>query len=68
MLRWVLLVCFVAYGVYLLLWAFQSAMFSVPSEPFEKAIYETRALVFFPLSIVMVANGMLFFLLLKEKE
>jgi peptidoglycan/LPS O-acetylase OafA/YrhL len=39
--RWVLFLGFVAYGLYLLMWAFQSATLSVPLPDAQKAAYET---------------------------
>ena len=43
-------------------------MLSVPEEPVAKAHYETRALVFLPLSIVLISQGFLFFIYLKKRE
>jgi TRAP-type mannitol/chloroaromatic compound transport system permease large subunit len=58
----------VAYGLYLMMWAFQSAVLSVPLPDEQKAVYETRALVFLPLSVVMIGQGVLFFLVLGRRK
>jgi peptidoglycan/LPS O-acetylase OafA/YrhL len=66
--RWALFLGCVAYGLYLMMWAFQSALFSVPLPDVEKINYETRALVFLPLSLVMIGQGILFFLVLGPRK
>ena len=66
--RWVLLGAFVLYGMYFMVWAFQDAMLSVPENPIAKANMETRALVFLPISIVLMAQGVLFFICLRQKK
>lgn len=58
--RWLLLVLFAAAGLYLLAWAFQSASFSVPTEPLMSEIYKTQALLLLPLSLLFFAVGILF--------
>lgn len=63
--RWGLLVFFVGLGVYCYLWTAQSASFSVPAPPIMSEIYKTRAIVFFPMSILSVAVGVLFFICLR---
>lgn len=67
-LRWILLIVFVLYGAYLMVWSFQSAMLSVPESLVAKTHYETRALVFLPLSVVLISQGVIFFILLKKKK
>jgi peptidoglycan/LPS O-acetylase OafA/YrhL len=66
--RWVLFLGCVAYGLYLMMWAFQSAILSVPLPDAQKADYETRALVFLPLSLVLIGQGVLFFLVLGRRK
>jgi polyferredoxin len=66
--RWLLLVSFVAAGLYLLTWAFQSASFSVPAEPLMSEIYKTQALLLLPLSVLFLAVGVLFFICLRKKQ
>jgi peptidoglycan/LPS O-acetylase OafA/YrhL len=66
--RWALLLGCIAYGLYLLMWAFQSAVLSVPLPDAQKADYETRALVFLPLSLAMIGQGVLFFLVLGRRK
>lgn len=66
--RWLLLVSFVAAGLYLLTWAFQSASFSVPAEPLMSEIYKTQALLLLPLSVLFFAVGVLFFICLRKKQ
>lgn len=61
-----LLVLFAAVGLYLLTWAFQSASFSVPTEPLMSEIYKTQALLLLPLSLLFFAVGILFFICLEK--
>jgi len=65
--RWVLLLCFVGWGVYMLIWAFQSASFSVHADPILSEIYKTRALLLLPLSVLSMAVGALFFVCLRPQ-
>jgi len=65
--RWSLLILFVATGCYFLLWAFQSASFSVPAEPLMSEIYKTRSLLLLPMSVLTIAVGALFFICLRKK-
>jgi len=65
--RWLLLGSFFGAGLYLLIWAFQSASFSVPAEPLMSEIYKTQALLLLPLSILFFAVGALFFICLRKK-
>ncbi len=60
-IRWFLLVVFVTGGLYLLMWSYQSASFSVPAQPIMSEVYKTRALLLFPLSILFPSVGVLFF-------
>jgi hypothetical protein len=59
--RWVFLIGFCAWGIYTILWAFQSASFSVPAEPQMKAVYETRAMLALPVGVILIAIGALVF-------
>lgn len=68
LVRWLLLISFVAAGFYLLAWAFQSASFSVPAEPFMSEIYKTQSLLLLPLAVLFVAVGALFFICLRKKK
>lgn len=68
LVRWLLLLSFIAAGLYLLTWAFQSASFSVPAEPFMSEIYKTQALLSLPLAALCFAVGALFFICLKKKQ
>lgn len=68
LVRWLLLVSFVTAGLYLLMWTFQSASFSVPAQPFMSELYKTQAMLSLPLAILFVAVGALFFICLKEKR
>lgn len=68
LVRWILLVGLVGYGIYMALWAYQDAMLSVAADEIGKALYETRAVVFFPMAVLLISNGILFFLVLKSKE
>jgi hypothetical protein len=64
-IRWVLLIFFVGYGIYCSQWAFQSASFSVPAEPFMSEIYKTRAMLLLPEAVLLLSVGVLFFICLK---
>lgn len=50
------------------LWAFQSAMFSVPEESAISEVYKSRAILLLPMSILFVAQGVLFFIVLGKKS
>ena len=65
--RWIALVLFSLLGLYFLMWAYQSASYSVPAEPFMAEIYKTRAILLLPMSILHFAVGILFFVSLKPK-
>ena len=67
-LRWALLLGFCCWGVYVGLWAFQSASFSVPAEPPMKAVYETRPLLALPISVLLIATGVIAFVLLRKRQ
>lgn len=67
-IRWLLLVLFVAAGLYLLTWAFQSALFSVPAQPWMAEVYKTQAMLLLPISILFVAVGVLFFIALRQQK
>ena len=63
-LRWLLLIALCVWGVYMEMWAFQSASFSVPVEPPMKAMYETRALLALPVGMLLIIAGVVTFVLL----
>jgi cytochrome c-type biogenesis protein CcmH/NrfF len=67
-LRWLLLLGFVAWGLYMGLWAFQSASFSVPADPPMKAVYETRAMLALPVGALLIGVGVLAFVLLGRRD
>lgn len=50
-----------AVGAYYILWAYQSASFSVAADPVMKSVYETRAMLAFPLGIALGVLGVLLF-------
>lgn len=60
--RWILLAGFCVGGAVVLTWAFQDADFSMPAEPIAKAMYETKAELLLPMSILFFAVGVLFFI------
>jgi hypothetical protein len=62
-----LLSAFATVGVYLLMWAFQSASYSVAAEPWLSEIYKAKALLLLPLGVLFIAVGALFFICLKRK-
>jgi hypothetical protein len=63
-LRYTLLSAFSLLGIYYLLWAYQSASFSVPADPVMSEIYKTRAMLSLPISLLMLAVGGLAFVCL----
>lgn len=63
-LRYSLLSIFSLLGAYYFAWFLQSASFSVAAEPIVSAIYQTRAELCFPISILMFAVGGLLFICL----
>ncbi len=66
--RWVLLVGFGAWGLYMGLWAFQSASFSVPADAAMKAAYETRAMLALPVGALLIVAGVLTFAALRRRN
>ncbi len=66
--RWVLLLGFAAWGLYMGLWAFQSASFSVPAETAMKAVYETRAMLALPVGALLIVAGVLIFATLRSRN
>jgi hypothetical protein len=66
--RWVLLLGLGAWGLYMGLWAFQSASFSVPASPPMKAIYETRAMLALPVGVSLIVAGVLAFTVLRRRN
>jgi hypothetical protein len=68
LLRWGILISFVAMGTYCLLGSIQSASFSVPADPLLSEIYKTRAILLLPVAILMFSSGVLFFINLKDYQ
>lgn len=66
--RFGLLFVFSIIGLYYLMWSFQSASFSVPAEPVMSEIYKTRAMLCFPVAILMFAVGGLAFVCLGTRS
>jgi len=66
--RWVLLLGFGAWGLYMGLWAFQSASFSVPADAAMKAVYETRAVLALPVGVLLIVAGLLIFAVLRGRN
>ena len=64
----VLLLAFIAWGGYYVLWAYQSASFSVAATPPMKALYETRAMFAFPLGIALATLGVLLFIVIRGRN
>jgi hypothetical protein len=67
-LRWVLLLLFVGAGIYFGMWAIQSASFSVAADPLVSQIHGARAMLSFPLAILCVAVGVLFFICVRKRN
>lgn len=66
--RWALFASFACYGAYLLIWAYQSASFSVRADPILSEVYKTRALLLVALSVLSAAIGVLFLVCLSSKR
>jgi F0F1-type ATP synthase membrane subunit c/vacuolar-type H+-ATPase subunit K len=61
-----LLVGLVAWGGYYIVWAYQSASFSVAAEPVMKSMYETRAMLALPVGVALIVIGVVLFLVLRK--
>lgn len=66
--RWALTIGFWVLGAYCFSWFVQSASFSVPAQPIAKAMYETKAELLLPMSILFVAVGALFCISLRRSK
>jgi hypothetical protein len=64
---WLCLFAFGAWGIYYIVWAYQSASLSVATEPIMKSMYETRAMLAFPVGIALMAIGVVLFLVLRRR-
>jgi len=64
----VLLLAFLAWGSYYIMWAYQSASFSVPAALPMKAVYQTRALLALPVGVILAVAGILLFLVVRRKN
>jgi hypothetical protein len=62
----VVLLAFLAWGGYYIMWAYQSASFSVAAAFPMKAVYETRAMLALPLGAVLAALGVLLFITVRN--
>jgi hypothetical protein len=67
-IRWLLLLGFAAWGLYIGLWAFQSASYSVSAAPTMKAVYETRAMLALPIGALLIVAGVLLFTVLRRQK
>jgi hypothetical protein len=63
---WLCLLAFGAWGIYYIVWAYQSASFSVAAEPIMKSMYETRAMLALPVGATLMAVGVVLFLVLRK--
>jgi hypothetical protein len=68
LLRCGLLLFFVAAGIYFGMWAIQSSSFSVAADPYMSQIYGTRAMLSFPLALLCMAVGVLFFICVRKRD
>jgi hypothetical protein len=66
--RWLVVLAFAAWGLYLGLWAFQSASFSVPADAAMKAVYDTRAMLALPVGVLLIVAGLLIFAALRNRN
>lgn len=58
---WLVLAGMLVLGAYYILWAYESASFSVAANASMKAVYETRAMLALPLGLVLGVLGVLLF-------
>jgi hypothetical protein len=65
--RWLLVGAFALAGGYMLLWAIQSASYSVTLDPAAVALYQTRAIILYPVSASYFALAAVFFILLGKR-
>lgn len=68
MIKWLIVGCFCLAGLYFMMWAFQSALYSVSEPQAISELFKTRAMILFPVSILFISQGILFFLVLKDRE
>jgi TRAP-type C4-dicarboxylate transport system permease small subunit len=57
-----------AFGAYYILWAYQSASFSVAADHSMKAVYETRAMLALPLGFALAVLGVLLFNAIRPRK
>jgi hypothetical protein len=62
--RWVIPSLLIAWGIYYLMGAIQSASFSVAAQPAMSEIYKTRAMLSLPISALMVAVGIVLYIVI----
>ena len=69
MVKWIIMILFweSLTGLYFMIWAFQSALYSVSETPINSELFKTRAIVLFPISILFIAQGVLFFIAFKAR-
>jgi len=68
MIKWSLLIIFAISGFYFMAWSFQSASYSVPESPIMSEIYKTRAMILLPVSLLFIAQGILFFIIFNKRK
>ena len=66
--QWLQLLGFTSWGVYTILWAFQSASFSVPAASGMKAVYETRAMLALPVGVLLITAGVVIFFQIGQRR
>ena len=64
----ILLLACLALGAYYIMWAYQSASFSVAAAEPMRAVYQTRAMLAFPLGCTLAILGVLLFLVIKRPK
>jgi hypothetical protein len=65
--RYALLFLFCASGSYYFFAMIQSASYSVPAQPMMSEIYKTRAMLYWPISILLFSVGGLLFICLRPR-
>jgi nitrogen fixation-related uncharacterized protein len=68
MLKWSILSGFGLLGIYFFMWAFQSALYSVSDAQLISELYKTKAIILFPVSLLFISHGVLFFIVLEDRE
>jgi phosphoglycerol transferase MdoB-like AlkP superfamily enzyme len=68
LIAWILLLAFVIWGGYYIIWAYQSASFSVAAEPTMRAVYQTRSMCGLPIGVALAILGVVMFVQITKSR